>query len=391
MKLWQKNTKLNKLVEKFTVGNDYVLDQQLVVYDCLASVAHAKMLAKVKLIKPVEAKKLTQGLTKIMNLAKHGKFKILPTDEDCHTAIENYLTKELGDLGKKIHTARSRNDQVLTALRLYYKDELQDVQQLTKEVLAAIKKFVQKYGAIKFAGYTHTRKAMPSSVKLWAQSFSEALADDLKLLACVQELINQSPLGSGAGYGLPLKIDRAYTARLLKFARVQNNPLYAQLSRGKFEATILHVLGQIMFNLNKLATDLIIFTLPELDYFILPVDLTTGSSIMPQKKNPDVLELLRAKYHIVTGLEFQIKSLISNLPSGYNRDLQLTKEPIMNGLQIAKESLQITTLLFTKLKVDRQNCQKSLTPEVFATQQAYQLVKKGVPFREAYRQVAKKF
>jgi len=391
MKLWEKGYKLNKQIEKFTVGDDYILDKKLVKYDCIASIAHAKMLGKIGILEKEEVSKLVKELNNIIKLDKKGKFKILKEDEDCHTAIENHLTKKLGILGKKIHTARSRNDQVLTALRVYYKDELNECKKSCNDFINALEKFSKKYGKIKLPGYTHTRKAMPSSVGLWANSFIDSMMDNLKLIDLTLELIDQSPLGTGAGYGVPLDIDRKYTAKLLGFAKVQENPIYAQNSRGKFEATMLHALTQVMFDLNKIASDLIIFSMPEFGYFELPKEFTTGSSIMPQKKNPDVLELLRAKYHFVVSYEFQVKSIAANLISGYNRDLQLTKEPTMKGLVMAKESISIMELIFENLKVNEKRCRDSLTEEVYATEKAHELVKKGVPFREAYREISKKY
>ncbi len=391
MKLWEKGYKLNKQIENFTVGEDYIFDQKLVKYDCLASIAHAKMLGRVGVLKQLEVKKLVKELNNIIHLNNRGQFKISKKQEDCHTAIENYLTKKLGDLGRKIHTTRSRNDQVLTALRLYYKDELNDCKKLVCDLVKALTVFLKKYGKIKIAGYTHTRKAMPSSIGLWGNSFIDSMKDNLRLIDFTLKLIDQSPLGTGAGYGVPLKIDRNYTAKLLGFNKLQKNPIYTQNSRGKFESTILHVLSQVMFDLNKIATDLIVFTMPEFGYFEIPREFSTGSSIMPQKKNPDVLELLRAKYHVVVSYEFQVKNITSNLLSGYNRDLQILKEPTMKGLDITKESLSITNLIFKNLKVNKENCDKALTKEIYATEKVYKLVKKGIPFRKAYKIISKEY
>ena len=391
MKLWNAQN-LNKKIEDFTVGEDYILDQKLVKYDCLASIVHAKMLGKIGILKQKEVQKLVRELNNIIELDKKGKFKIKKEQEDCHTAIENYLTKKLGDLGKKIHTGRSRNDQVLVALRLYYKERLNDCKKLIERLIQTSKKFIKKYGKIKLPGYTHTRKAIPSSIFLWGNSFIDSMRDNLKILNLSLELINQSPLGTGPGYGMPyLKLDRNYTAKLLDFKKVQRNPIYTQNSRGKFESTILHTLSQIMFDLNRMASDLIIFSMPELSYFEIPKEFCTGSASMPQKRNPDALELVRAKYHTVNSYEFQIKNTISNLISGYNRDLQLTKEPIMKGLETTQESLSIMDLIISGLKVNKENCQKALTEEVYATEKVYQLVKKGVPYRKAYRKIAQKY
>ncbi len=389
MKLWEKGKKLNKQIEDFTVGEDYILDQRLVKYDCLASIVHVKMLGKIGILKGGETQKLIKELNNIIDLTNKGKFKILEEQEDCHTAIENYLTKNLGDLGKKIHTARSRNDQVLTAMRLYYKEELNNCKNLINELIKAITKFVKKYGKIKLPGYTHTRKAMPSSIAMWGDSFIDSMQDNLKTIDFTLQLIDQSPLGTGAGYGLPIKIDREYAARLLGFKKLQKNPIYTQNSRGKFESAILHTLSQIMFDLNKIASDLIMFSMPEFGYFELPEEFCTGSSIMPQKRNPDVLELLRAKYHVVISYEFQVKNIIGNLLSGYNRDIQLTKEPTMKGLETTNESLSVTSLIFENLKVDKEKCNKALTEDIYKTENVYKLVKKGIPFREAYKIISK--
>jgi argininosuccinate lyase len=391
MKLWEKGTKLNQQIENFTVGDDYILDQKLIKYDCLASIAHAKMLGKIRILNESEVHKLERELGNIIELDKKDEFKILKEQEDCHTAIENYLVENLGDLGKKIHTARSRNDQVLTALRLYYKDRLGNCIKLIEKLIQSIAAFLKKYGDIKFPGYTHTRKAMPSSIGLWGNSFIDAMKDNLKVIELTLEIIDQSPLGTGAGYGVPLKIDRNYTAELSGFKKVQNNPIYTQNSRGKFESSILHALSLIMYDLNKIASDLILFSLPELGYFELPEEFCTGSSIMPQKKNPDVLELIRSKYHVLVSYEFQLKNISSNLISGYHRDIQLTKEPIIKGLEITEDCLSIMSLIFTKLKVNKKNCLRALTEEIYATEQVYELVEKGIPFREAYKMISKKY
>jgi argininosuccinate lyase len=388
-KLWGKGYQLDKDVERFIVGEDNILDRRLVKYDCLASIAHAEMLGKIGVLGEDEVEKLTSELNRIIALDKEEGFEI--SEEDCHTAIENHLTRELGDLGEKIHTGRSRNDQVLAALRLYYKDELNRCKRLIGELTGAMGKFAMKYGEIRLPGYTHMRKAMPSSIGLWCSSFVESMGDDLKIVDLAFDLIDQSPLGTGAGYGVPIELDREYTAKLLGFKRVQANPLYVQNSRGKFETTILHALAQIMFDLNKLASDLLLFSMEEFGYFVLPEEVCTGSSIMPQKRNPDLLELMRAKYHELISLEFRVKGMTSNLPSGYNKDLQLTKGPVMEGFDTVEESLSVMVLLFKKLKVDKGRCEGALTAELFATEEVYDLVKKGIPFREAYRRVARKY
>ena len=391
MKLWDKGTSVDQRIIDFTVGEDYRLDLKLLKYDCRASIAHAEMLGKIGILSAKEVNALTRELRHIATLADAGKFEIGKAQEDGHTAIENYLTEKLGETGKKIHTARSRNDQVLTALRLFYKDELWDCGKSIRRLRKAIKSFVKQYGEIAIPGFTHTRKAMPSSVGMWAGAFADAMADNRRLLKVARELVDQSPLGTGAGYGVPLKIDRKFTAKRLGFARVQKNSVYAQNSRGKFESTILHALTQIMADLNKISGDLILFSLPEFGFFELPAELCTGSSIMPQKQNPDVLELVRSHYHTLLGFEVEIKSRMANLISGYHRDMQLSKAPVMHGLQITADSLMMITLVFEKLRVNEANCQKGMTEELFATAEAYQLVKKGMPFRDAYREIGKRY
>ena len=390
-KLWDKGHAVNKDVEDFIVGNDHELDLQLVRYDCIASMAHARMLGRIGVLSGREVRLLVGELENIIRLWEKGKFTISREQEDMHTAIENHLTERLGDLGKKIHTGRSRNDQVLVALRLYYKDNLAECIGLLKQLIASAKSFSSKYGRIALPGYTHTRKAMPSSVGLWTAAFIDAFKDDIALLNAAMELIDQSPLGTAAGYGSPIRLDRAFTAKELGFARVQENPIYAQMSRGKFEATLLHALGQAMLDLNKLASDLIVFSMPELGYYELPVGLTTGSSMMPNKRNPDILERMRANYHVMTAYEMQVKGIAGNLMTGYNGDIQLTKEPVLRGFALAEKSLRIGSLLFKSLKADKGNCARGLTEDVYATHRAYELVRKGVPFRSAYKEVGKKY
>lgn len=392
MKIWDKGISLKKEIEKYTVGNDYLLDKKLIKFDCLASIAHAKMLNSIKLLSDNEVQELVKGLNEIIELNSKNQFEIKQGDEDCHTAIENYLIKKCGETGKKIHTARSRNDQVLTALRLYEKKELGKIKELVKNFIKAIESSIKLNGEIKIPGYTHMQKAMPTNIKTWIGSYKDSMNDNLLLFDAIVSLIDQNPLGSAAGFGVPVfEIDKGMTAKELKFSKVMTNPIYCQLSRGKFEAQILNVISSIMFDLNKLATDLMLFSMKELDFIELPAEFYTGSSIMPQKKNPDVLELIRAKYYIVLGEEFKIKSLIGNLISGYNRDIQLTKEPLMNSIEIAKESLIISTLVLSCMKVKKDNCENALTKELYATQEAYELAKQGMPFREAYKEIGKKY
>jgi argininosuccinate lyase len=391
MKLWQKGYSLNDEIEKFTVGNDFIIDRKLVIYDCIASLAHAKMLCKIGILKKEECEKLIKALNEIIKLDSKGKFIIKRQDEDCHTAIENYLVKKLGDTGKKIHTARSRNDQIIAALRLYYKSEIRSVIGLIEEMIKPLIVLKIKHINTLIPGYTHMRKAMPSSVALWAESFIESMDDNKILLLSIEKLIDQNPLGTGAGYGLPIDIDRKFASKEMGFKQIQNNPIYVQNSRGKFESSILHALNQAMIDLNKISSDIILFSMPEFGFFELPKEICTGSSIMPHKRNPDVLELIRAKYHKTLSCEFEVKNLIANLPSGYNRDLQLTKEPTIRGIETTAGCLRIMALILEKLKINEANCKRAMTSELYATKKAYDLVKKGMPFREAYRRISKEF
>ncbi len=387
-KLWDKGVDLDKAVEAFTVGKDPELDNVLIPYDCKASIAHARMLGEMGYLENNEVEKLVMELENIITLHREDNFTIKVSQEDCHTAIEEYLVEQLGDVGKKIHTARSRNDQVLTALRLYYKEVLQEIIDLGEGWIKVLGKFGEENYDVSFPGYTHMQKAMPSSMAMWAGAYVDGMKDDLSMLKSVAKLIDQSPLGSAAGYGVPIKIDKEMTAKEMGFDRVQNNPIYCQLSRGKFELSILHGLGQIMLTINRLASDLILYSMTEFGYISLPEEFCTGSSIMPQKKNPDVLELLRGSYHIISGYETQVKGLTANLISGYNRDIQLSKEPIMQGINLGIDCFKISAAVIEALKVNKDICDAAMTDELFETEKAYKLVEKGIPFREAYRQVA---
>lgn len=387
-KLWDKGTALAQEIEHFTVGDDPQLDQQLVVYDCLGSIAHAYMLSTIGIITADEYKELQNALVDIMEQHGNNSFVIATADEDVHTAVENYLCQKLGDLGKKIHAARSRNDQVMLDLRLYMRDQ---ILQLTHDTVALVESLLacaKKHQTIAMPGRTHFQKAMPSSFGLWACAYAESLLDMATLLQQTFETINQSPLGSAAAYGVNLSIDRQLVADALGFAKVQNNVLYASNSRGKFESIVIHALTQIMIDLSKVAADLIIFSAPEFGYVEIPAQLCTGSSLMPQKKNPCGLELVRAKTATVISYLLQTLEIIRGLPSGYNRDFQETKRPLMQSCQITHEALVIMKLTIDQLTVNEKACLEAMTPELFATDYALELVQKGMPFRDAYRTVA---
>lgn len=389
MKLWQKNNKTDKRIIHFCVGNDYSLDNNLIQYDVEASCAHAEMLKKIGILNLQEFNRIMHCLNEIKQKALQGNFKIKKDEEDCHTAIENYLVRKIGIAGKKLHTARSRNDQVMVALRLYAKDKIIAIAQAGRQLAITLLNFAQKYEFVPIPGFSHTRKAMPSSIGLWAGAFVESLIDDLGLLKAAYDLINQSPLGSAAGFGVSLPIDRELTAKLLSFPKVQKNTLYVQNSRGKFESIIVDALSNIILDLNKLATDLILFTEDSFGYFQLPEKICTGSSLMPNKKNPDVLELVRTYYKILVSESACIKNIIADLMSGYNRDYQLTKAPFLRAIEITSNTLEIMDIVINALEVNQEKCEQAFTKDLFATDEVMRKVQQGIPFRTAYRKVAK--
>ncbi len=393
-KIWDRKSgvKINEKVEDYTVGIDYILDLELLPYDIKGTIAHAKMLKKIKILTSKELSVLVKGLNEILTLCKSGKFKIDKSQEDGSTAIEAYLTEKYGDVGKKVHTGRSRNDQILTTTRLYSKEILLVIKKEVENMIKEIENQNKKIGKIKMPGYTHMQRAMPSTVGMWLLSFRDSLKDDLALLEAARYVIDQNPLGSAAGYGeSTLGLDRKFTTNEMGFARVQENPIYCGMSRGKFESIILQTVSNVMFDLGKISNDLLLFTTREFDFFTLPDSFKTGSSIMPQKKNYDVLELVRGNVSIFDGYREQIESIIRNLPSGYNRDFQLTKEPYLKGIRLAENTISIMTLVIKNLEAKKQNLESACTKELYATDEAYRLVKGGMSFREAYQQVKENF
>ncbi|MCX5647813.1 MAG: argininosuccinate lyase, partial [Planctomycetota bacterium] len=315
-------------------------------------------------------------------------FAIRPDQEDVHTAVEECLTKKLGDLGKKLHTGRSRNDQVLLDLRLYGKERLHALAERAIALVRALAAFARRHEFVPMPGRTHMQIAMPSSLGLWAGAWAESLLDDLELAKAAHALADQSPLGSGAAYGSALPLDRQLVADLLGFARVQNNVLYCANSRGKAELAALAACTQVMVDLSRMATDLMIGSMPEFGYFRIPKELCTGSSMMPQKRNPCGLELVRARAAAVMGWHEQVAAVLKALPSGYNRDFQETKGPFMRGVEATLGSLRIMAITFERLEVVEENLRKGFIPEIYATDRALELVGEGMPFRDAYREVA---
>lgn len=391
-KLWQKgNVKLNSFLEEFETKDDLIFDQKLVTFDVLASLAHAKMLQKIGILNKKELSELEKGLQEILELDKKGQFKLTMGDEDIHTKIENYLTEKYGEVGKKIHTGRSRNDQVLTVMRLYAKEQLKLITHEVLEFKKSFTAFSKTYGFVQMPGYTHMQKAMPSTLGLWADSFIDSLADDQVQFLAVQKLIDQSPLGSAAGYGVPFDVDREYTAKLLGFAKVQKNSLYCQNSRTKFDAAVVSVLVQLLLTINKFASDVMLFSTSEFGFFTVSDSVTTGSSMMPQKKNVDVAELLRSKVHVVLGNYVQIVSLSSNLISGYNRDFQDSKKSFMESFDITLASIKAAQILLNNLTPNKEVLKKAMTEDLYMTQKAFDLVKKGMSFRDAYKKVKPSF
>ena len=386
-KLWQKNYSLDLLMQHFTVRNDYILDQELLISDVVASNAHAMMLNKIGILTAKELEELREGLKEIIEQKLTTGFEIKEEDEDCHTAIEGYLSKRFGETGKRIHTGRSRNDQVQTALRLYMREASIKIANETLSFALELLAFAKRYEFVPMPGRTHMQLAMPSSVGLWSASFAEELIDEVKILLNVNELLDQSPLGSAASYGTPIFLDREYSAKLMGFEKVQNNVLYSNNSRGKFEAILLDALSYIALTISKLSQDLILFTLPEFGYFSLPKELTTGSSIMPQKKNPDGLELARSRSCLITSASERVKDTIRSLPSGYNRDFQDTKEPVIEGIRACFDLVAIMARMVDGLIVHEDKLVQACKSELYATDKVFRMVKEGKSFRDSYKEV----
>ena len=387
-KLWQNTASLNQFIEKYTSSDDVLLDQNLVIFDIYGSLAHAQMLKKQDLINSNDLSNIRTGLLKILKLHLSGKYVLTLGDEDVHTRIENDLTNKYPESGAKLHTGRSRNDQVLVDIRLYTKVQLIEIALSLLETTEGFLDQATKLEQLPMPGMTHMQPAMLSSFGLWLGAFAESLLDDLSLLKATYDLNNQSPLGSGAAYGVTLPLDRDYTAKLLDFAKVQNNALYCQNSRGKIESAVLHTLTQIMATLNKFASDSLLFTTEPFSFISFAKELGTGSSIMPQKQNWDALELMRAKYHQIVSMQLQLSTSLANLPSGYNRDLQQTKGSLLSSISTTLDSLQATILFVNTLKADVKNINKHLPKELFAAHWTYELMQqKQIPFRQAYMYV----
>ncbi len=391
-KLWQTNSNgLNPLVEAFTVGDDYIFDLQLLPYDIKASIAHAEMLHEIGVLNENELTQLIAGLNEIIQKWENNDFPIEKSQEDGHTAIEQYLTEKYGEVGKKIHTGRSRNDQSLVMIRLFMKEKLIEVKKTTIKLISALDKTSAENLQVPMPGYTHLQKAMPTTVGIWLDSFAAALADFSKALNATINIIDQNPLGSASGFGIEnFALDRDSTTKNLKFEKTQANPLYCGLSRGYFENIVLQTLSQPIIIASRFANDMLLFTTQEFNYFSLPNEFTTGSSIMPQKRNYDVFEIMRGNVKVFNSYQNEIQNIVSSIGSGYQRDLQLTKKPFVQGVNLCLSTIELLSEIVATLQIHSDNLNKAMTDDLYVTNEVYELVKKGLSFREAYIEIKKK-
>jgi len=388
MKLWQKNkTPVTENVDRFTVGDDRLWDVRLAPYDVVASKAHAQMLASVGLLTAEEASQLSEALDNILTLVSSDDFAIEDDFEDIHSKIEFLLTVRLGDVGKKIHTARSRNDQVLTAMQLFLKDELTEIKALTKELFGTWMTLAEKYKNDLLPGYTHLQVAMPSSFGLWFSAYAETLIDDVILLNAAHTICDQNPLGSAAGYGSSFPIDRNHTTAALAFKTLKFNAVAAQMGRGKSERITASALGSLAATLGRFSMDVCLYMSQNFNFIHFPEHLTTGSSIMPHKKNPDIFELIRGKCALIQGLANDFALLGQNLPSGYHREMQLFKGKMIEGIDSIKDCLTILNSTIKEVHIRKNIMEDGIYTYAFTVDALNELVQQGVPFRDAYKQV----
>ena len=387
-KLWDKNIEINKEIERFTVGRDREMDLYLASYDVLGSIAHITMLEQIGLLEKEELTRLTAELKAIYARCKCGEFVIEDGVEDVHSQVELLLTRKLGDIGKKIHSGRSRNDQVLLDVKLFIRHRLKGVVEAVTELFDALQQRSEQYKTVLVPGYTHLQIAMPSSFGLWFGAYAESLTDDMLFLQAAYKQANRNPLGSAAGYGSSFPLNRTLTTRLLGFDSMTYNVVYAQMGRGKTERNVAFALASVAATLSKLAFDACLFNSQNFSFVKLPDSCTTGSSIMPHKKNPDVFELIRAKSNKLQALPEQIMLVINNLPSGYFRDLQIIKEVFLPAFGELEDCLRMTTYIIQRMEVNAHILDNPMYDPIFSVEEVNRLAAKGVPFRDAYKQVA---
>lgn len=387
MKLWDKGYSINKIIEGFTVGKDRELDLYLVKYDVLGSMAHAIMLQSIQLLEKDELEKLLAELKSIYRIAEKGEFVIEEGIEDVHSQVETMLTRKLGDTGKKIHSGRSRNDQVLLDLKLFTRQEIREIVTSGRKLFDIMIRQAERYKDFLMPGYTHLQVAMPSSFGLWFSAYAESLADDFLLLHAAYRITNQNPLGSAAGYGSSFPLDRQMTTDLLGFEQMNYNVIYAQMGRGKMEKTVAFALSSVAATLSKLAYDVCLFMSQNFGFVSLPDELTTGSSIMPHKKNPDVFELLRSHCNKIQALPAQITMMVNNLPSGYFRDLQLVKENFIPAFDELKSCLEVAAFALSEMVIRPDILDDERYRYIYSAEDVNRLVMQGVPFRDAYKRV----
>lgn len=386
-KLWEKNFEVNKEIERFTVGRDRELDLYLAKYDVLGSMAHITMLESIGLLEKSELDQLLAELKQIYAIADKGEFVIEDGVEDVHSQVELMLTQKLGEMGKKIHSGRSRNDQVLVDLKLFTRHELKEIVDSVKILFDELIQKSNQYKDVLMPGYTHLQVAMPSSFGLWFGAYAEGLADDMLFLQAAYRMTNRNPLGSAAGYGSSFPLNRTMTTQLLGFDSMDYNVVYAQMGRGKMERNVAFALASIAGTVSKLAFDACMFSSQNFGFVKLPDECTTGSSIMPHKKNPDVFELTRAKCNKIQALPQQIMMIMNNLPSGYFRDLQIIKEVFLPAFQELKDCLQMTTYIMDKIKVNEHILDDDRYLYIFSVEEVNRLAAEGMPFRDAYKKV----
>ncbi len=389
-RLWDKGGALDERVLRYTAGDDHALDNRLIAYDARASIAHAEMLCQQGLLSKSDCDAIRDGLNEIAAAHARGEWTVTLENEDGQTALEGLLTAKIGEAGKRVHLGRSRNDQVLTAIRLYLRDAVEQLANATRTTAEALDRLASRHGDLQIPGYTHMQQAMPSSVALWAGGFANELRDDVEGLANVQRRVSKSPLGSAAGYGSPnLPIDRSFTAQKLGFASVQEPVTSVQLSRGKAEAQLLFEITLVMQDVGRLAADLLLFYTQEFSFVELPEAFTTGSSIMPQKRNPDVFELIRGRTATAQACLNEVLGIVTKLPSGYQRDLQLIKVPLFRGIDLCLDTLGILPAALDGVRFRPEKIR--LDPSINAAAEANELVvKEGIPFREAYRRIGER-